>query len=50
LHNRGTVNRYNVIIWGTEQPHAQIEHHCDSKSQRFLCGVPRDSARPIFLH
>ena len=33
------------------QPHAQIQHQRDSpKSQHFLCVVPRESARPIFLH
>jgi len=49
LHISGKVNLHNVRIWGTEQPHAQIEHQRDSRSQRFLCGVPQESARPIFL-
>jgi hypothetical protein len=50
FHISDKVNRHNVGIWGTKQPHAQTEHQHDSKSQRFLSGVPRESARPIFLH
>jgi hypothetical protein len=26
FHISGKVSRYNACIWGTEQPHAQIEH------------------------
>jgi hypothetical protein len=36
FHISGNMNRHNVRIWGTKQPHAQIEHR-------------RESARPIFL-
>ena len=50
FHISGKVNVQNVRICGTEQPHAQMEHQRDFESQRFLCGVPRQSARPVFLH
>jgi len=50
FHISGKVNLHNVHLWGTEQPHAQIKHQHDFKSQRFLCGVPQESAWPIFLH
>jgi len=50
FHISDKVNVHNVRIWGTKQPHAQIEHQRDSKSQRFLCSVPRESAQPSFLH
>jgi hypothetical protein len=26
----GKENRHNVCMWGTEQPHVQTEHQCDS--------------------
>jgi len=50
FHISGKVNIHNVRILGTEQAHAQIDQQRDSKSQRFLCGVPRESDRPFFLH
>jgi len=30
FHISGKVNVHNVCIWGTEQPHTQIQHQRDS--------------------
>jgi hypothetical protein len=48
FHISGKVNVHSVCIWRTEQPHAQIEHHRDSKSN-VLCGVAREISQPIIL-
>jgi hypothetical protein len=50
FHISGKVNRHSICIWGTVQSHAQTALAWLSKSQRFLCDVPRESARPIFPH
>ena len=45
------VNVHNVRIWGTEQPHVQIEHQRDCPKVNVFCAVSREKvARPIFLH
>jgi hypothetical protein len=31
FHNSGTVNRRTVRIWGSENPHAYVEHQRDSR-------------------
>ena len=30
FHVSGAVNRHNVTIWGSENPHAYVEHQRDS--------------------
>jgi hypothetical protein len=49
FHNRGTVIRYNVRIWGTEQPHAQIEHQRDSTKINVFCAMSRDKMHDPFF-
>ena len=39
FHISGKVNVHNVCIWGTEQPHAQIEHQRDSSKVNVFCAV-----------
>ena len=35
----GKVNRHNVRIWGTENPHATMEHVRDSPKMNMFCAV-----------
>lgn len=39
FHVSGKVNRHNVRIWGTENPHAFIEHVRDSPKVTVWCGL-----------
>jgi len=39
FHMCGKVNRYNVRIWGTENPHATIEYVRDSPTVNVFCAV-----------
>jgi hypothetical protein len=39
FHMCGKVNRHNVRIWGTENPHATMEHACDSPNVNVFCAV-----------
>ena len=45
----GKVNRHNVHIWGTEQPHAQIEHQRDSPKVNVFCAVSREKVHGPFF-
>jgi len=36
FHLSGKVNRHNVRIWGTENPHEIVEHVRDSPKLNFL--------------
>jgi hypothetical protein len=38
-HLSGKVNRHNVRIWGTENPHETVEHMQDLPNLNFLCAV-----------
>ena len=49
LHVSGKVNVHNARIWGTEQPHAQIEHHRDSPIVSVFCAVSHDKVRGPFF-
>ena len=49
FHISGKVNVHNFRIWGTEQPHAQIQHQRDSPKVNVFCAVvPQETARSIF--
>jgi hypothetical protein len=39
----------NVCIWGTEQPHAQIEHQRDSPKVNVFCAVSREKVHGPFF-
>ena len=39
FHVSGAVNRHNVRIWGSQQPHSVMEHVRDSPKVNVWCGV-----------
>jgi hypothetical protein len=39
FHVSGKVNKQNVRIWGSEQPHATVEHIRDSPKVNVWCGL-----------
>jgi hypothetical protein len=39
FHVCGKVNHHNVRIWGTENPHAMMEHIHDSPKVNVFCAV-----------
>jgi hypothetical protein len=39
FHVSGAVNRRNVRIWGSENPHAYVEHQHDSPKDSVLCAI-----------
>jgi len=43
------VNGHNVRIWGTEQPHAQIDHQRDSPKVNVFCVVSREEVHGPFF-
>jgi hypothetical protein len=43
------VNRHNVHIWGTKQPHAQIEHQRDSPKVNVFCVVSCEKVHSPFF-
>jgi len=51
FHISGKVNVHNFRIWGTEQPHAQIEHRRDSPKVNVSCAVSRKKVQgPFFFN
>ena len=49
FHISGKVNGHNVLIWGTEKPHAQIEHQHDSPKANVFCVVYRENVHGPFF-
>ncbi|KAL4104006.1 hypothetical protein QTP88_019319 [Uroleucon formosanum] len=41
FHLSGKVNRHNVRIWGTTNPHAIIEHERDSPKLNVFCAISK---------
>jgi hypothetical protein len=39
FHISGAVNCRNVRIWGSENPHAYVEHQCDSPKISVFCVI-----------
>jgi hypothetical protein len=39
FHTHGVVNRHNCRIWGSENPHALMEHVRDSPEVNVWCGI-----------
>jgi hypothetical protein len=48
FHISRKVNRHNVRIWQTEQPHTQLEHQCDSPKVNVFCAVSREKVHDPF--
>jgi hypothetical protein len=42
FHVSGLLNRYNVRIWGSENPHESREFERDSPNFKVLCGLMRN--------
>ena len=49
FHISGKVNVHNVRIWGTEHPHAQIEHQRDSPKVNVFCAVSHEKVHGPFF-
>lgn len=50
FHVSGAVNRHNVRIWGSQQPHSVMEHVRDSPKVNVWCGVMCNMIiRPFFF-
>jgi hypothetical protein len=49
FHISGRVKRHNVRIWGTEQPHAQIEHQRYCPKVNVFCAVSREKVHGSFF-
>ena len=50
FHVCGKVNRHNVRIWGTENPHAAMEHVRDSPKVNVFCVISSCKVyRPFFF-
>jgi hypothetical protein len=41
FHVNGKVNRHNLRIWSTENPHSTIEHVRDSPKMNGFCAISR---------
>jgi hypothetical protein len=39
FHNSSAVNHHNVRIWGSENPHALVEHQRDSPKVNVFCAI-----------
>jgi hypothetical protein len=39
FHVSDAVNRCNVTIWGSENPHAYVKHQCDPPEVNVFCAI-----------
>ena len=44
FHVSGAVNRRNVRIWGSENPHAYVEHQRDSTKVNVFCAISQSKS------
>jgi hypothetical protein len=49
FHVSGAVNRPSVRIWGSENPHAYVEHQCDSPKVNVFCAISSQKAYGPFF-
>jgi hypothetical protein len=49
FHNIGAVNRRIVRIWGSENPHAYVEHQCDSPKGNVFCAISSQKVYSPFI-
>ena len=49
LHLSGKVNRYNVRIWRSENPHATLEAERDSPKLNVFCAVSKLTVYGLFI-
>jgi hypothetical protein len=45
----GKVNRHNVRVWGTENPHVTFEHERDSPKVNVFCAIPKEKVYGPFF-
>jgi hypothetical protein len=51
FHINGKVNRHNVHIWGTENPHVSLEHERDSPKVNVFCAISKEKVYgPFFFN
>ena len=49
FHLTGKVNRYNVMIWGSENPHATLEVERESPKLNVFCAVSKQTVYGPFI-
>ncbi|KDR23348.1 hypothetical protein L798_05309 [Zootermopsis nevadensis] len=49
FHVYEKVNRHNVRVWGSENPHATIEHIRDSRKLNVFCSISREKVYGPFF-
>ena len=49
FHLSGKVNRYNVRIWGSENPHATLEVERDSPKPNVFCAESKQAVYGPFI-
>jgi len=49
FHISGSVNRHIVRIWGSENPHAYVEHQHDSRNVNVFCAISSQKVYGPFL-
>ena len=49
FHLSGKVNRYNVRIWGSENPHTTLEVESDSPKLNVFCAVSKQTLYGPFI-
>ena len=49
FHTNGKVNRYNVRIWGEENPHVTTEHERDSPKVNVFCAISKNHVHGPFF-
>jgi len=50
FHVNGAVNRRNVRIWGSENPHAYVEHQRDSPKVNVFCAISSQKVYGQFFY
>jgi hypothetical protein len=49
FHINGKVNRHNVRVWGTENPHVTLEHERDSSKVNVFCAISKEKVYGPFF-
>jgi hypothetical protein len=49
FHINGRVNRHNVRVWGTENPHVTLEHERDSPKVNVFCAILKEKVSGPFF-
>jgi hypothetical protein len=49
FHINSKVNRHNVHVWGTENPHVTLEHEGDSLKGNVFCAISKEKVYGPFF-